>query len=419
MFWHTVIQLSYPRSHCACFSFPENVFWDCYALVYANSQNILVQLYSVQSEMYWLPVLQLGENTEKPGMTAAQNTNAENASNGEISEKKYTGGYRDCTRDVLNFLVNVESMDLQRPSFQRLRAHMQHQLQLLVPGIGGVHHFQEARHRKRKHSAANQFRGSSSSSSSSSNDERSGSSKRPKTDKDKHSSWSQAYKGRERTNGSDKESSDSAVCIEDTSSEGSTGMSAEKDPPLTDETAAGAHSRTVHSPPHSPPGLLDGLLGSLPQAVPIPLRSSFVPTPFSTPTYALHPSGTHYIPVALHPGVQFPPYTPSMPYGVLPNAGVPVMGLPSMPPGVMGMPIQPNPYGIPLIPQNHTGFPAYPAYPAAVPEFGLNRQPHVKVESSTSGEDAASGSESNSDSRLSGNGNSNNSSSPNCLSDSA
>lgn len=38
----------------------------------------------------------------------------------------------------------------------------------------------------------------------------------------------------------------------------------------------------------------------------MPFPNHFYPPSYGFPTYALHPAGTHYIPVALHPGIQMP-----------------------------------------------------------------------------------------------------------------
>jgi hypothetical protein len=38
----------------------------------------------------------------------------------------------------------------------------------------------------------------------------------------------------------------------------------------------------------------------------MPYPNHFYPPAYGFPTYALHPAGTHYIPVALHPGIQMP-----------------------------------------------------------------------------------------------------------------
>lgn len=49
---------------------------------------------------------------------------------------------------------------------------------------------------------------------------------------------------------------------------------------------------------------LDGLI----QATPISPRTPYIPNPYTLPTYALHPSGTHFIPVVLHVSIPSPPF---------------------------------------------------------------------------------------------------------------
>lgn len=43
------------------------------------------------------------------------------------------------------------------------------------------------------------------------------------------------------------------------------------------------------------------------QATPLLPRAPYIPNPYTVPTYALHPAGTHYIPVVLHLSVPLPP----------------------------------------------------------------------------------------------------------------
>lgn len=49
-------------------------------------------------------------------------------------------------------------------------------------------------------------------------------------------------------------------------------------------------------------------LDTLIQATPISTRTPYIPNPYTVPTYALHPSGTHYIPVVLHLSIPLPPF---------------------------------------------------------------------------------------------------------------
>ena len=44
-------------------------------------------------------------------------------------------------------------------------------------------------------------------------------------------------------------------------------------------------------------------------ATPISPRTPYIPNPYTAPTYALHPSGTHYIPVVLHLNIPLPPFS--------------------------------------------------------------------------------------------------------------
>lgn len=288
----------------------------------------------------------------------------------EVKSVNHFGGYKDCTEEVFRFLVNVEAMDMQQPCFQRLMAHLRHQIQLIAESSDPEATLKSkvtTESGKRLASKRN-FQGTTSSSSSTSSSTGKGSANGGKVKRARlhgHHSGStatpsQSSNGNTTSNSSDNENgsdntrenqSDSAICLEDDLPEisGNSGKEAENG-----NTANGSNenaTRGGHSnghPTHPLPSMI-------PQGNNIPLRTPFLAPPYTMPTYALHPAGTHYIPVALHPNIPLP----------VPSAstfnGSGSMPFPTVPPGagMFGMPAQvPNAFGFPL-PYFHPCIPPY------------------------------------------------------------
>lgn len=72
----------------------------------------------------------------------------------------------------------------------------------------------------------------------------------------------------------------------------------------------------------------------------MPFPNHFYPPSYGFPTYALHPAGTHYIPVALHPGIQMPGNNMN---GTLPAATLINPGLGFYGSSMSGLPPHPAP----------------------------------------------------------------------------
>lgn len=291
--------------------------------------------------------------------------------NVEVKPVTHFGGYKDCTEEVFRFLVNVEAMDMQQPCFQRLMAHLRHQIQLMAESRSEVSSKGKTSAEGGKRTASKRsFQGttSSSSSTSSSMGERSGSGSGGKVKRARlhghHSSsgkvLSSSSNGNSTSNSSDNENSsensrehqsDSAICLDDdlTDIPGNSGKEAENG--NTTNGRSGNTSRVGDSSSSSTPPYPS----MLPQGSNIPLRAPFLPPTYALPTYALHPAGTHYIPVVLHPGVPLPvPPTPTL------NVNG-QMQFPMVPPGpgAFGMPSQvPSGFGLPF-PYIHPGIPPY------------------------------------------------------------
>lgn len=322
------------------------------------------------------------------------------------------GGYKDCVEEVFRFLVNVEAMDMQQPCFQRLMAHLRHQIQLKAESGSEVSSKGKASTESIKRTASKRsFQGttSSSSSTSSSTGERSGSGgkvKRPRIHGHHSSSSSKTPQssngnGNSSSNSSDNENSsdnsrenqsDSAICLDDDLSEipGNSGKEAENGKGANGSngnTNRGGDSNSSSTPPFP---------FMLPQGSNIPLRAPFLPSPYGMPTYALHPAGTHYIPVVLHPNIPLPvPPAPTFnSTGQLP--------FPMMPPGIgaCGLPPQvPSSFGLPF-PYVHPGIPPY-GYQASAVGFPLfnglrkdlagqgNANPYSNGDSGSNGDDCS------------------------------
>lgn len=304
-------------------------------------------------------------------------------SDAEPKPVDHFGGYKDCTEEVFRFLVNVEAMDMQQPCFQRLMAHLRHQIQLLAESSTEVLKSKGKINMEggKRTASKRSFQGnvSSSSSSSSSMGGQSGSGSGGKVKRARlhahHSSsnkvQSSSSNGNSTSASSDNENSsdnarenqsDSAICLDDDLAEIS-GSS-----PKEDENGNRTNGSSVSSATNSRNGNETGTSApSIPsmllQGGNIPLRAPFLAPPCAMPTYALHPAGTHYIPIVLHPSVPIPPTptfngTGQLPFGMMPPASAGGFGMPSqlpfgfpfpyVPPGIPPYGYQASPMGFPF-----------------------------------------------------------------------
>lgn len=304
----------------------------------------------------------------------------------EVKPVNHFGGYKDCTEEVFRFLVNVEAMDMQQPCFQRLMAHLRHQIQLIAESNS------EDMNSKGKVSTENgkrntskrSFQGtiSSSSSTSSSTGEMSGSGSGGKAKRARlhahHSNnnkvQSSSSNGNSTSGGSSdndnnsdnarETQSDSAICLEDDLSEmpGSNGKEGDNGSRTSSNSvSSGTTNRSVNetsSSSNTCPSMLS-------QGGNIPLRAPFVLPSYAAPTYALHPAGTHYIPIVLHPSVPVPSASTfngaaQIPFGMMASG--------MMPPGMMPSAAGGMPPNLPF------GFP-FPYVPSAMPPYGYQAPP--------------------------------------------
>ena len=305
-------------------------------------------------------------------------------SDSEIKPVDHFGGYKDCTEEVFRFLVNVEAMDMQQPCFQRLMAHLRHQIQLLAESNSEVLNSKgkvttesgkSGKHTALKRSSQGTL--SSSSSTSSSMGEKSGSGKGGKAKRARlhahHSSnnkvQSSSSNGNSTSVSSDNDNSsdnardtqsDSAICLDDDLAEisGSSPKEDENSNRTNGSNVRGtATARNGNDTGSSAPSIPSMLL----QGGNIPLRAPFLAPPYAMPTYALHPAGTHYIPIVLHPSVPLPPspaFNGQLPFGMMPPAsgggfGMPAqlplgMSFPYVPPGIPPYGYQAPPMGFPF-----------------------------------------------------------------------
>ena len=296
----------------------------------------------------------------------------------EVKPVNHFGGYKDCTEEVFRFLVNVEAMDMQQPCFQRLMAHLRHQIQLLAESCPEVSSKGKISGEGGKRSASKRsFQGttSSSSSTSSSTGERSGSGGKPKRVRvhSNHSSNSKVTQSSSingnNSNSSDNENgsensrenqTDSAICMDDDSGKEAENNNESNGSRINNaDTSRGGDSNSSSSTPPYPSMPYPSML---PQGSNIPLRTPFLPSPYPSPTYALHPAGTHFIPVILHPSVPLPvPSTPTF-------NGTAQMPFPMAPPAAAAFGVPPN------VPSASFGFP-FPYVHPAIPPYGFQASP--------------------------------------------
>ncbi|XP_031566971.1 probable serine/threonine-protein kinase DDB_G0276461 isoform X2 [Actinia tenebrosa] len=284
----------------------------------------------------YLKSLQVATNsTENVSVT---NTNAEGP---KVPDKEqntcssrelqaYSKGYSDCTSEVLRFLVTVEATDPRLPCFQRLMAHLRIQCRHLID----LPDHDNKQRNKQNTSTSNkttQIGKKTNFKTEAPGDGPSG--KRQRIDVDS-------------TNGSEKpknltvmgflEESNNPAYHKGHRSVGSSSRSSSNDN-SNPESMNGNNSGNNND--------MNGNGNSFPSQYPnnnsMPFPNHFYPPSYGFPTYALHPAGTHYIPVALHPGIQMPSNNVN---GTLPAATLINPGLGFYGSSMSGLP-HPSPMG--------------------------------------------------------------------------
>lgn len=248
---------------------------------------------------------------------------------------KYYNGFNDCVKEVFHCLTNVEAMDIEQPCFQRLMRHLQTELEVLckqVDLVGSDDDYKDKFSKalldlwQSKKSPENIENPNSQHKSSSGEP----ASKRARRDSDKNSSSdghgssfslgtvsSSSNKERRKVtlgtnciwdeNGSNPANTRSNSSVEEK----------EKDPiPNSFKKESGNNYDKANCDASGYVRCSVGLnckwpshgLDNLIQATPISPRTPYIPNPYTLPTYALHPSGTHFIPVVLHLSIPLPPF---------------------------------------------------------------------------------------------------------------
>lgn len=266
----------------------------------------------------------------------------------------YYDGFSDCIKEVFRCLTNVEAMDLEQPCFQRLMGHLQGELHFVsenAEGSGSDDNHKDTQNNKCPSATSNSSNGSISSLPSSKtsrdswrrkrtheNNENSSiqkgtskeksAAKRPHVDSDKNSSSDgngSSTSSATVSSSSKKEKIKVSPCTGCTwdgngganSNTGSSSGGSEKEKEvlsssLKQDTSNMFDKADMDGGQCGPDGTSvnfkwpnHGL--DIPiHATPISPRTPYIPNPYTVPTYALHPSGTHYIPVVLHTSFPFP-----------------------------------------------------------------------------------------------------------------
>lgn len=266
----------------------------------------------------------------------------------------YYNGFSDCIKEVFHCLTNVEAMDLEQPCFQRLMGHLQNELQFMrepAEGGGSENNHKDNQNNKCQsatskenisslppskscHESWRHKRTHENSENSSIEHETSSENpvaKRPHLDSDKNScsdgngsststeSVSSSIKKEKRkvSLGTGCTSWDGNKGAHSNTGGSSVGSDKEKeaipsslkqdgsnifDRANIDGGGCGPESAAVNC---NWPNL--GLDMPI-QATPLLPRTPYMHNPYTIPTYALHPSGTHFIPVVLHLSFPLPPF---------------------------------------------------------------------------------------------------------------
>ena len=265
----------------------------------------------------------------------------------------YYNGFSDCIKEVFHCLTNVEAMDLEQPCFQRLMGHLQNELQFVgaetTEGSDSENNHNDNQNKKCLSATSNGNISSlppsnscheswrhkrtheKSEGSSIQNDTHSETPvvKIPRLDSDKNSDGNGSSTSSESvTSSTKKEKRKASLGTGCTSWDGNKGthsntggssVGSDKDKEAIssslkqdgsnifdraniDGGGCGPESAAVNC---NWPNL--GLDMPI-QATPLSPRTPYIPNPYTLPTYALHPSGTHFIPVVLHLSFPLPPF---------------------------------------------------------------------------------------------------------------
>ncbi|EDO34999.1 predicted protein [Nematostella vectensis] len=309
--------------------------------------------------------------------------------------RKYWMGYSDCTAEVLRFLVAVEAMDPQQPCFQRLMAHLRHRHNLMVEykenGNSQAHHGQ-GHHGNKKNNETGTSKGKSprKKSHAAVADEPVASSKKPRL-KEPQEPPQMKLPFIDSLEEEDKKSGNGSISGSSSSNEnGSSNGNGSSD------TGNGNGNGSDSSSSNSAGSLQ---FGNVSGDSNMHLRNQFMPQPYGMPTYALHPAGTHYIPVALHSGIPmpqmpFPNFSSMLPVATMLSGGLgPYLG------GQMQMPVfPPSPPMSGIFPNGPLNIPPFPETAGKPSRSRLNPQgcKDCKVEQGQEGSGPASENESNS-----------------------
>ena len=260
---------------------------------------------------------------------------------------KYFSGFSDCIKEVFHCLTNVEAMDLQEPCFQRLMGHLGSHLQFLVSTEEGQTGKQN-KHDKGGSKGCDCVKATSdervksllsstkddccsrkrTADADQDSDDTFGDNtgKRIKTvnlDLDENSIKNDSCSLDSSSNSPKEESGSDSLCTNVCMGNGSNFSDG-------GGSSCGSEKRKGRVLPELPhPSKLDDKVsfndgsvsmgGNIPlsrlgldfplHATPISPRAPYIPNSFCVPTYALHPAGTHFIPVLLHPGLLVRPFS--------------------------------------------------------------------------------------------------------------
>lgn len=318
-------------------------------------------------------------NLNNQGHQEVTTTNEQAPSEQPEVISNYCNGFKDCIKEVFHCLTNVEAMDLQQPCFRRLMGHLQQELQLMSGNSdetcnGGT----DSSPSKVGHHSLSCKRTYTGEASSSENFL----SKRMREDDpyDSNGSYRQRPQEIERslsvscesdhynchfaqeTTIPNKEKSKvsagvgSSLVRNDSpyshmeSSAVDKGKDISSNGNISDRDVDGSRCGSENSGGNHK--LLNSSLDMPFVATPISPRTPYVASPYTAATYALHPSGTHYLPVVLHLPV-VPPFAEvkGVRLNSSPNGHMAALNCMRM--GSFQYPC--FPYGIPLTPQSMMG----------------------------------------------------------------
>ncbi|KAL9984687.1 hypothetical protein ACROYT_G007013 [Oculina patagonica] len=293
--------------------------------------------------------MKAGNKTENSQLNEKQNATAKDdqpppSAQPELNSNYYSG-FSDCIREVFHCLTNVEAMDLEQPCFQRLMGHLQNELQFM-----GEHREGNDSDKNHKNNSNNNVSTATTSlppSKSSRNSWRrkrthdnSANSSTPSETSSENTAAKRPHVDCSDSNGS----STSSETVSSSSKKEKRKVSLGTGCTSWNENRSAAHSNKAGSSVGSEKekevsssalkqesnnmfdsANMDGggcgtdsagmncnwpNLGlDMPiQATPLLPRTPYIPNPYTVPTYALHPAGTHYIPVVLHLSVPLPPF---------------------------------------------------------------------------------------------------------------